>query len=161
YLVVEFVDGPSLAAVVEADGPLTAANLHGLAVGMAAALTAIHGAGVIHRDLKPSNVLLAPGSPKVIDFGISRPVDRTLTPSSGTRGVGTVAYRPPGGFGAAAGPPLPPAADISAWGAVVAFAGTGSVPFPADSLAQIAVRIMTDPPELTGLTGSLRTLVEQ
>jgi eukaryotic-like serine/threonine-protein kinase len=161
YLVVEFVDGPSLAAVVEADGPLTPANLHGLAVGMAAALTAIHGAGVIHRDLKPSNVLLAPGSPKVIDFGISRPVDGTLTHSSGNHVLGTVAYMSPERFGADSGRTLTPAADIFAWGAVVAFAGTGRVPFPADSLAQIAVRIMTDPPELIGLTGSLRTLVEQ
>jgi serine/threonine protein kinase len=161
YLVVEYVDGPSLADVVELNGPLTPANLHGLAVGMAAALTAIHGAGVIHRDLKPSNVLLAPGTPKVIDFGISRPVDGTLTHSSGNHVLGTVAYMSPERFGADASRTLTPAADIFAWGAVVAFAGTGRVPFPADGLAQIAVRIMTDPPELDGLTGSLRDLVEQ
>jgi serine/threonine protein kinase len=70
YLVVEYVDGPSLATVVKERGPLSQANLHGLAIGVATALTAIHGAGVIHRDLKPNNVLLAAGSPKVIDFGI-------------------------------------------------------------------------------------------
>ncbi|WP_305788710.1 serine/threonine-protein kinase [Symbioplanes lichenis] len=64
YLVVEFVDGPSLADEVARRGPLSAANLHGLAIGVATALAAIHEAGVIHRDLKPHNVLLAPGSPK-------------------------------------------------------------------------------------------------
>ena len=58
YLVVEYVDGPSLSASSSERGPLTPANLHGLAIGVATALTAIHGAGVIHRDLKPSNVLL-------------------------------------------------------------------------------------------------------
>ena len=64
YLVVEYVDGPSLAEVVEERGPLQAAALHSLAVGVATALTGIHGAGVIHRDLKPDNVLLAAGQPQ-------------------------------------------------------------------------------------------------
>src|SRR4051795_2089825 len=49
YLVVEYVDGPSLADVVDDHGPLSHANLHSVAVGVATALTGIHGAGVIHR----------------------------------------------------------------------------------------------------------------
>src|SRR4051812_28639918 len=97
YLVVEYVDGPTLAHVVEERGPLTAANLHSVAIGVATALTAIHGAGVIHRDLKPRNVLLAPGSPKVIDFGIARAMDagqsNTITGDGAM--VGTVAYMAP------------------------------------------------------------------
>src|SRR5215510_5735503 len=99
YLVVEYVDGPSLATVVRERGPLTPANQHGLAVGVAVALTAIHGAGVIHRDLKPSNVLLAPGSPKVIDFGIARGVDTSDAETRTDQVVGTVAYMAPERFG--------------------------------------------------------------
>lgn len=161
YLVVEYVDGPSLAAVVEDRGPLTPANLHGLAIGVATALTAIHGAGVIHRDLKPSNVLLPPGSPKVIDFGIARAVQGTDVGTSTGTVIGTVAYMAPERFDAATDGTLTAAADVFAWGAVVAYAGTGRTPFGGDSPEITAVRIMTQPPDLTGLTGHLRDLVEQ
>ena len=95
---VEYVDGPSLAEVVEERGPLTAANLHSVAIGVATALAAIHGAGVIHRDLKPRNVLLAPGSPKVIDFGIARALEATSQHTRTDQMVGTVAYMAPERF---------------------------------------------------------------
>src|SRR3954462_5570604 len=158
YLVVEYVDGPSLAEVVEERGPLTASNLHSVAIGVATALTAIHGAGVIHRDLKPRNVLLAPGSPKVIDFGIARALEATSQHTRTDQMVGTVAYMAPERFDDS-GTPLTPAADIFAWGAVVAFAGTGRTPFHADSAPATAVRILTHEPDLAGLSGSLRDLV--
>jgi len=160
YLVVEYVDGPSLGAVVEDRGPLTPANQHGLAVGVAVALTAIHGAGVIHRDLKPSNVLLAPGSPKVIDFGIARAIDATNAETQTGQAVGTVAYMAPERFGSDASTAITAAADIFAWGAVVAYAGLGRTPFGADIAAALAVRIMTAEPDLQGLRRPLRDLVE-
>jgi hypothetical protein len=159
YLVVEYVDGPSLATVVEERGPLTPANLHGLAIGVATALTAIHGAGVIHRDLKPSNVLLAPGSPKVIDFGIARAVEATSRHTRTNQLVGTVAYMAPERFGS--GTALTPAADVFAWGAVVAYAGTGRTPFGTDTPPVMAARILTQQPDLTGLAPPLRDLVER
>jgi eukaryotic-like serine/threonine-protein kinase len=158
YLVVEYVDGPTLAHVVEERGPLTAANLHSVAIGVATALTAIHGAGVIHRDLKPRNVLLAPGSPKVIDFGIARHVEATGGNTDTSQMVGTVAYMAPERFGAADAP-LTPAADVFAWGGVVAYAGTGRTPFAADSPPATAARILTQPPDLSGLAAPLRELV--
>jgi hypothetical protein len=161
YLVVEYVDGPSLAAMVEDQGPLTPANLHGLAIGVATALTAIHGAGVIHRDLKPNNVLLAPGSPKVIDFGIARPVHGASGSTVNGRLVGTIAYMAPERLGAVSGAELTPAADIFAWGAVVAYAGSGHTPHRADAPELLAVQILTQPPDLTGLSGPLRALVER
>jgi eukaryotic-like serine/threonine-protein kinase len=161
YLVVEYVDGPSLTAVVEERGPLTPANLHGLAIGVATALTAIHGAGVIHRDLKPSNVLLPPGSPKVIDFGIARAVHGTDMATSTGQVIGTVAYMAPERFVAASDAALTPAADVFAWGAIVAYAGTARTPFGSDTPEITAVRIMTQEPDLEGLSGLLRDLVAQ
>ncbi|GAA3214293.1 serine/threonine protein kinase [Dactylosporangium siamense] len=161
YLVVEFVDGPSLSDVVRQRGPLTTSNLHGLAIGVATALTAIHGAGVIHRDLKPNNVLLAAGSPKVIDFGIAHSPSATTGLTRTDQVVGTVAYMAPERFGPVDGPPVTPAVDIFSWGAVIAYAATGRNPFGSDAGPIIATRILTQPPDLTGLSGLLRELVEQ
>ncbi|GAB3829571.1 serine/threonine protein kinase [Dactylosporangium cerinum] len=161
HLVVEFVDGPSLSDVVRQRGPLTPSNLHGLAIGVATALTAIHGAGVIHRDLKPNNVLLAAGSPKVIDFGIAHSPSATTGLTRTDQVVGTVAYMAPERFGPIDGPPVTPAVDIFSWGAVIAYAATGRNPFGSDAGPIIATRILTQPPDLTGLSGLLRELVEQ
>jgi hypothetical protein len=164
YLVVEYVDGPDLATVVRERGPLSPGNLHGLAIGVATALTAIHGAGVVHRDLKAANVLLAPGSPKVIDFGLAREVDPAAAAAAQDTStgelVGTVAYMAPERIDPI-GRELTPASDVFAWGGVVAFAGTGRVPFAAGTLPALATRILTEPPDLDGLTGDLRGLVEQ
>ncbi len=72
--------------------------------------------------------------------------------------VGTVAYMAPERFGEADAP-LTPAADVFAWGGVVAYAGTGRTPFGSESAPSTAVRILTQPPDLSGLTGPLRDLV--
>ncbi|ROP34178.1 serine/threonine-protein kinase [Couchioplanes caeruleus] len=160
YLVVEYVDGPSLADVVEERGPLRSAALHSLAVGVATALSGIHGAGVIHRDLKPDNVLLAPGSPKVIDFGIARAFEATSQLTRTDQMVGTVAYMAPERFSSDPGTALTAAADVFGWGCVVAYAGTGRTPFQGDSPTSTAARILTQPPHLDGLPQPLRDLVE-
>ncbi|MEU4624878.1 serine/threonine-protein kinase [Actinoplanes sp. NPDC023801] len=158
YLVVEYVDGPSLDEVVVREGPLTDSRLHGVAVGVATALTAIHGAGVIHRDLKPRNVLFALGAPKVIDFGIARALEVTSQHTHPDQMVGTVAYMAPERFDGVHRD-ITPAADVFAWGAVIAYAGTGRTPFRADSPVATAARILTQPPDLSGLTGHLADLV--
>jgi tRNA A-37 threonylcarbamoyl transferase component Bud32 len=163
YLVVEYVDGPSLADVVRDRGPLTAANLHGLAIGMATALTAIHSAGVIHRDLKPSNVLLAPGAPKVIDFGIAQAVEAAdeHTDTDTNQLIGTVSYMAPERLEPGIRRTLTPAADIFAWGAVVAYAATGHGAFESDSAPATAIAILTKKPDLAGIAEPLRGLVER
>ncbi|GAA1657722.1 serine/threonine-protein kinase [Actinoplanes couchii] len=161
YLVVEYVDGPNLSEVIADHGPLTDGALHSVAVGVATALVAIHGAGVVHRDLKPANVLFALGSPKVIDFGIARALDADdgLTRTGQT--VGTVAYMAPERLEGPLIGQATPAVDVFAWGAVVAYAANGRSPFPGDSPTAIAIRILTREPELGSLTGPLRAIVER
>lgn len=159
YLVVEYVDGPSLGDMVRRNGPLSAANLHSIAMGVATALQAIHDANVIHRDLKPSNILMPHGVVKVIDFGIARPA---LDPHSLTGAgnvLGTIPYMAPERLHASGRRTVTSAADIFSWGAVVVFAGTGRDAFASDSTADVIGRILTGMPDLTGLTEPLLSLV--
>ena len=105
YLVVEFVDGATLDSIIRKHGPLSPSDLHGVAIGVATALAAIHSAGVIHRDLKPGNVLFSLGTPKVIDFGIARAVEATSQHTRPDQMVGTIAYMAPERFGTTDGQP--------------------------------------------------------
>ncbi|WP_117215190.1 serine/threonine-protein kinase [Allorhizocola rhizosphaerae] len=160
YLVIEYVDGPSLFEVVQQHGPLRGARLHSLAVGVATALTAIHGAGVIHRDLKPGNVLVSSGSIKVIDFGLAREIDsNTGNLTTGDEVIGTVPYLSPERLGGAR--VITPAADIFAWGGIITFAATGRTPFRGATPADTAISILSDPPDLSGVPAEIKELVER
>src|SRR5262244_1052109 len=77
YLVMEFVDGPSLSKVMR-QGPLPPATMRQLRARLMDGLAAAHDKGVIHRDLSPDNVILPAGDvskAKIIDFGISKVAD--------------------------------------------------------------------------------------
>jgi serine/threonine protein kinase len=146
YVVTEFVDGPTLAAQVQRHGPLRGGDLHRVAIGAATALVAIHTAKVVHRDFKPSNVILGPLGPRVIDFGIARNLIPSATVTQQV--IGTPHYMAPEQFrGAQIGPP----ADLFAWACTIAFAATGRATFAAGSVAAIAHRITSGPPDLAGI----------
>ena len=157
FIVSEYVAGPNLDEAVRAQGPMHGGTLEGLAMGVAAALTAIHGSGVVHRDLKPANVLLSTVGPKVIDFGIARALDDAgggITRSSQL--MGTPSYMAPELI---LGEQATPAADIFAWGCLVAFAGTGEAPFDAATVPAVLHNISSAAPKLDGLDPSLLELV--
>jgi hypothetical protein len=155
YLVTEYIDGPTLAAVIAQDGPLRGSMLESLAIGVAAALNGIHTAGVVHRDLKPSNVLLSRMGPKVIDFGIARAVDGLDTLTDPGELIGTPAYMAPERFGGR----VTAATDVFTWGAVVTYAGTGRTPFGTGTPHELMHRVTHDEPHLDGLDPPLRDLV--
>ena len=163
YLVTEFVDGVPLSVAVADGGPLDESTLHGVAMGVAAALSAVHAAGVVHRDLKPGNVLLSLSGPRVIDFGIARARDMARQHTQAGMLVGTPGWMAPEQF---RGGTVGPAADVFSWGSLVAYAATGRNPWAAGASgpslppAEQAHRILHGAPALDGLTGPLRRLVE-
>ncbi|MEW1658986.1 serine/threonine-protein kinase [Streptomyces sp. NPDC093707] len=152
-----YVAGPSLAGAVADHGPLADHCVRALGAGLAEALTAVHALGLVHRDVKPSNVLLTLDGPRLIDFGIARATDGTVSLTSTGVSIGSPGYMAPEqilGNGAEA------AADVFSLGAVLAFAATGTGPFPGDSSAALLYKVVHEEPELgPELTGGLRELV--
>ncbi|WP_214405052.1 serine/threonine-protein kinase, partial [Pseudonocardia lacus] len=108
------------------------------------------------RDLKPANVLLSPTGPKVIDFGIAWSAESTQLTATG-EAVGTPEYMAPeqiSGTGPA-GPPV----DVFALGTILVYAATAHSPFAAPSTAAVLYRIVQTEPDLSGVPGSVRSLV--
>ncbi|MFI1942159.1 protein kinase [Streptomyces purpureus] len=151
-----YVPGPTLAEQVKRNGPLARAELRRLTAGLAEALRDIHRAGVVHRDLKPGNVLLTDTGPKVIDFGISRPVDSDLRTETGKL-IGSPPYMAPEQFQRPR--QVGPAADVFALGSVLVHAATGRGPFDSDSPYIVAYQVVHDEPDLTGVPEELAELV--
>jgi len=155
YIVTRHVPGRTLDDVVTQSGPLTGPALARLASGLAAALTAVHAAGVVHRDLKPGNVMLVNGQPVVIDFGIAQVPESTRITLTGMF-MGTPGYLPPEVIEGKHGGP---AADAHSFGATVAFAATGRPPFGTGSFETIFYRIMQGQPDLAGVPAPLAGLL--
>nr|WP_277922391.1 serine/threonine-protein kinase [Streptomyces sp. Root264] len=157
WLATEYATGLTLAQHLAAHGPLAGAALYAFATGTAQALAAIHAAGVVHRDVKPQNVLLTPAGPRVLDFGIAHAADGTSVTRTGVL-TGTPGWISPehyrDGVTAAEG-------DLFAWGALVAYAATGRLPFGSGAAEAVAWRVMSGQPDLEGIAEALKEVLEQ
>jgi eukaryotic-like serine/threonine-protein kinase len=156
YLVMELVDGPSLARLLD-DGPVAPALTMSLIAQAARALQAAHAAGLVHRDIKPGNMLVSRGRyVKITDFGIAYAVGSTPLTRPGVL-MGTPAYLAPE---RAAGMPATPAADLYALGIVAYQCLTGRVPFGGEPLAvALAHREQPLPPLPASVPADVAALV--
>ncbi|MFF4447802.1 serine/threonine-protein kinase [Streptomyces sp. NPDC001502] len=162
WLASVFVSGPSLGAVVKADGVLEEAVVHRLAAGLASALAEIHRAGLIHRDLKPDNVLLTEDGVRVIDLGIARATEGEVEGDAGLTRTGWVIGSP--SFMSpeqAESKPLTPASDVFSLGSMLVMAFTGSSPFAGASTLRTLYDVVHSTPDLSAVPDGLRGIVER
>ena len=135
HLLIEFLEGPTLHALITDGEPLVLEQLLALAMHTAAALHYMAGEGWVHLDVKPGNIVKG-APPRLIDLSVARTVERARRLSGA---IGTDAYMAPeqvaaGGPGGEArvGPP----ADVFGLGATLHHALTGGVPFPREDGAR-------------------------
>jgi hypothetical protein len=128
-LLMELVDGPSLAQLLATEGPLSETRLRTLARGIAAGLAAAHRAGVVHRDLKPANILVgAKDVPKLVDFGLARASSFAGVDRKSFALVGTPDYLAPESVDPLA---VDARSDLYSLGCILYECATGEPPFRA------------------------------
>jgi serine/threonine-protein kinase len=145
YIVMEFIDGPSLAELISRDGPLQIDDATRIAGQVLEALAAAHAAGMVHRDVKPGNILLrADGDAALTDFGIAKrfdDLDDSVT-RTGTV-IGTPRYLAPE---QATGAPTGPFTDVYSMGLVLFEMLTARLPFLGNTPTDVALVQLTQQP---------------
>ncbi|MFI8360144.1 protein kinase [Streptomyces sp. NPDC085612] len=164
YIVMELVEGGSLADRLAAAGPVEPAEAARIGLALLGALRTAHAAGVLHRDIKPANVLLEePGGRVVLtDFGIAQVAGATTLTATGAF-VGSPEYTAPERM--AARTPVGPESDLWSLGALLCAAVSGASPFRRDSFAGVLHAVVYDeisPPAACGpLLPVVRGLLER
>jgi eukaryotic-like serine/threonine-protein kinase len=161
YLVMEYLFGESLGALLRRETRLDQRATLVIARQTASALAAAHAAGVIHRDVKPDNIFLlgAQGRPhglKVVDFGLARLQGQSGLTAMGVT-VGTLEYMAPEQV---VKDPTGPGSDMYALGVVMYRALTGSLPFGGTDTEVLAHQLLTPPPAPSSLAPDLDAGVE-
>lgn len=163
FIVMELVDGPSVADAIAQRGPLEPVVAVELAAAAARALAAAHRRGLIHRDVKPANLLIGrDGRVRLADFGIARALTSSRATTPGTV-LGSIPYLSPE---QARGEEATTAGDIFSLGVVLFEMLTGSLPWEADTPAAMAtarLHVPAAPPSerVAGLPEGLDAIVER
>ncbi|MCL4817765.1 MAG: TonB family protein [Vicinamibacteria bacterium] len=143
FMVMEFVEGQSLAAVIKSPNPPGAQRMLEIVASVADALDYAHRHGVVHRDIKPANIMVqTDGLVKVMDFGLARIGGSQLTAAGAV--LGSASYMAPEVI---MGRPADPRADIFSLGVTAYEALTGHRPFPGKSVSVIITSIIREPPK--------------
>ncbi len=142
YIVMEFVEGPSLKGLLDKQERFAVPDLRRVMEGLLAGLQFSHERGVVHRDIKPANVMLTKeGQPKIADFGIAR-IEMSSMTQAGTM-LGTPAYMSPEQF---MGQVVDARTDVYSAGALLYQLLTGERPFDGGLTAIMHKVLNTDPP---------------
>jgi len=153
YLVMEYVDGESLSAILRREGALDPRRAVDIARQVADGLSAAHELGIIHRDLKPDNIIVSRSRshkeiPKVVDFGIAKAMSESPQDALTRSGlvIGTPEYMSPEQL---LGDPVDARADIYSLGCILYQMLTGVSAFAADTREQmIRRRLHQAPPHI-------------
>jgi serine/threonine protein kinase len=149
YVVMEYVEGSTLAKAIRARGPLPARTVVRVGLDVAAGLQAGQEQGLVHRDIKPANIIITPqGRAKIVDLGLASTIaGSTLEPTGVHPGaaalVGTPGYMPPELAQRPQGADF--RGDIYALGVTLYQAAVGRLPFPADDATRCLQMHATEP----------------
>lgn len=148
YMVMEFIQGKSLAEKIAAQGALSVREILRIGAQIAEGLAAAHKQGLVHRDVKPANVLLENGveRAKVADFGLAKVMDDGSMTRTGDLS-GTPQFMSPE---QASGGRIDHRTDLFSLGAVLYTMCTGRPPFRADNALAVLKRICEDAPRPIG-----------
>jgi hypothetical protein len=151
YLVMRYVDGTDLQALLRSEGSLAPAQAAQITDQVARALDAAHKQGLVHRDIKPSNVLLSDDHAYLTDFGITRLVDERTSSTDAGKWLGTFDYMSPEQL---RGEPVDARSDVYSLGCLLYTCLAGSAPFRRDTAAAtITAHLHEEPPSISDVPG--------